>query len=235
MIQNDFTPTPGIMPHGNRKDALKLRQLAAQFSLVKPEHRIRHIEKLVSAVHAKEGKMDTLKTMLAAIFEEDGVELPVTRIRSAKAREWIDQMRQSMRLEPLQRSLAKLHDVDRELADVEAALWQLKPQLEADRHRIERTLADAEAEMGTRQEAFDAEKNAYEAARDDLNEQLSELESGLKQTQRDLSDLQAQFEAYEAADMPALERDLNALPQKREQFEQLKSHLTALQEAVQAA
>ncbi|MGM0544953.1 MAG: ATP-binding protein [Pseudomonadota bacterium] len=235
VIQNDFTPTPGIMPHGNRKDALKLRQLAAQFSLVKPEHRIRHIEKLVSAVHAKEGKMDTLKTMLAAIFEEDGVELPVTRIRSAKAREWIDQMRQSMRLEPLQRSLAKLHDVDRELADVEAALWQLKPQLEADRHHIERTLADAEAEMGKRQEAFDAEKNAYEAARDDLNEHLSELESGLKQTQRDLSDLQDQYEAYETADMPALERDLNALPQQREQFEQLKNHLTALQEAVQAS
>ena len=52
--------------------------------------------------------MDTLKTMLAAIFEEDGVELPVTRIRSAKAREWIAQMRQSMRLEPLQASLTKL-------------------------------------------------------------------------------------------------------------------------------
>ncbi len=92
VIQNDFTQL-----HGNSRDGLKLRQIAAQFSLVNPERRIRHIEKLVSAVHAKEGKMDTLKTMLAAIFEEDGVELPVTRIRSAKAREWIHQMRQSMR------------------------------------------------------------------------------------------------------------------------------------------
>ncbi len=51
--------------------------------------------------------MDTLKTMLAANFEEDGVELPVTRIRNTKAREWIAQMRQSMRLEPLQASLAR--------------------------------------------------------------------------------------------------------------------------------
>lgn len=105
VIQNDFTQQGAAQSQGNRRDGLKLRQIAAQFSLVKPERRIRHIEKLVSAVHAKEGKMDTLKTMLAAIFEEDGVELPVTRIRNTKAREWIAQMRQSMRLAPLQQRL----------------------------------------------------------------------------------------------------------------------------------
>ncbi|MEG3080656.1 ATP-binding protein [Halomonas sp. 5021] len=235
VIQNDFTPTPGLAMHGNRKDALKLRQMAAKFSLVKSEHRIRHIEKLVSAVHAKEGKMDTLKTMLAAIFEEDGVELPVTRIRSAKAREWIAQMRQSMRLEPLQRSLTKLHEVDRELEHLETSLWQLKPQLEADQNSTERSLADAEATMAEQQRVFEAEQSAYEAARDQLNDQLSERESELKQTQRELSDLQQRFEAFEDADMPALQRDLNALPQKREQFDQLTSHLRTLQDAVQAS
>lgn len=235
VIQNDFTPTPGIAMHGNRKEALKLRQLAAQYSLVAPEHRIRHIEKLVSAVHAKEGKMDTLKTMLAAIFEEDGVELPVTRIRSAKAREWINQMRQSMRLEPLQRALSRLNEIDGELAHLDTTLWQLRPQLDADASRTERALADIDAERAERQRTFDDEKSTYEQARDARNEELSALESELKQAQRDLSDLQQQFEAYEAADMPALSRDLDALPQKREQFEQLQGHLRTLQEAVQAS
>ena len=142
VIQNDFTQL-----HGNSRDGLKLRQIAAQFSLVNPERRIRHIEKLVSAVHAKEGKMDTLKTMLAAIFEEDGVELPVTRIRSAKAREWIHQMRQSMSLEPLQAALAKLCRIDRELAELDTTLWQLKPQLAADREQAHRQVADLEGEL----------------------------------------------------------------------------------------
>ncbi|WP_447926821.1 ATP-binding protein [Vreelandella sp. EE27] len=235
VIQNDFTPTPGMAMHGNRKEALKLRQLAAQYSLVAPEHRIRHIEKLVSAVHAKEGKMDTLKTMLAAIFEEDGVELPVTRVRSAKARDWIAQMRQSMRLEPLQRSLTRLHGIDRELAHLDATLWQLKPQLDADLSRAERALADADAARAEQQRAFEAERVRFEAERDRLNDQLSEQESELKQAQRDLSDLQQQFEAFEAADMPGLEQALNGLPQKREQYEQLTRHLRTLQEAVQAS
>ncbi|WP_275287293.1 ATP-binding protein [Halomonas elongata] len=226
VIQNDFT-----QQQGNRRQALKLRQIAARFSLVKPERRIRHMEKLISAVHAKEGKMDTLKTMLAAIFEEDGVELPVTRIRNTKAREWIAQMRQSMRLEPLQQSLARLEEVDRDIADLETTLWQLGPQLDADRHRAERVLADTEAELNTQQEAFQAREREYEQARDALNDRISELASELDRTQRSLNDLQQQYEQYADADMPALERDLAELPQWREQVQQWQEHLTVMEEA----
>ncbi|MGP9680254.1 ATP-binding protein [Halomonas sp. AOP27-A1-41] len=227
VIQNDFTQL-----HGNSRDGLKLRQIAAQFSLVKPERRIRHIEKLVSAVHAKEGKMDTLKTMLAAIFEEDGVELPVTRIRNTKAREWIAQMRQSMRLEPLQASLARLAGIDRELAHLDATLWQLKPQLEDDRQQAERRMADVDAELARHQRDFQQRESDYAQARDELNDRHSEVVSDLQQTQRRLNDLQTQYEHYFEADMPALERDINALPQWREQRDQLRAHLNVMQDAV---
>ncbi|PKG48722.1 ATP-binding protein [Halomonas sp. MES3-P3E] len=227
VIQNDFTQL-----HGNSRDGLKLRQIAAQFSLVKPERRIRHIEKLVSAVHAKEGKMDTLKTMLAAIFEEDGVELPVTRIRNTKAREWIAQMRQSMRLEPLQASLARLAGIDRELADLDATLWQLKPQLEEDRQKAERQMADVDAALARHHREFQQRESDYSEARDKLNDRHSEVVSDLQQAQRRLNDLQTQYEQYAEADMPALERDINALPQWREQRDQLRTHLNVMQDAV---
>ncbi|WP_027967269.1 ATP-binding protein [Halomonas halocynthiae] len=235
VIQNDFTPIPGMASHGNRKEALRLRQMAAQFSLVKPEHRIRHMEKLVSAVHAKEGKLDTLKTMLAAIFEEDGVELPVTRIRSTKARDWIAQMRQSMRLTPLQRALAELRETDAELARLDAVLWQLKPQLDADQHRTERTAADTDAAIKEQKALFKAQQEDYETARDALNDQLSAQESERKQAERSLEDLQQRYEAYEDADMPQLERDLQALPQQREKHQQLREHLALMQEAAEAS
>ncbi|MDI5889946.1 ATP-binding protein [Halomonas rhizosphaerae] len=231
VIQNDFTQT-GSQPRGNSKEGLRLRQVAARFSLVRPGQRIRHMEKLVSAVHAKEGKMDTLKTMLAAIFEEDGVELPVTRIRNTKAREWIDRMRQSMRLAPLQRSLSALESLDREIADVETSLWQLRPQLEADRHRAERESADLEAQIQRQQRAFQAREEAYQEARDALNDRLSSLDSELSKARADLDDLQRQFEAFEEADMPGLEQDLKALPQWRDQQQQLRDHLELMQQAV---
>jgi hypothetical protein len=231
VIQNDFTQHGAGQGPGSRREGLRLRQVAARFSLVRPGQRIRHMEKLVSAVHAKEGKMDTLKTMLAAIFEEDGVELPVTRIRNTKAREWVARMRQSMRLEPLQRALDNLQSLDREIADLEASLWQLRPQLEADRHRAERGSADLEAQLGERQRDFQARERTYEEALGHLNERISELDSALDQARTDLDDLQRQFEAYEEADMPGLERDLEALPQWREQQRQLRDHLELMQQA----
>src|SRR5690554_6704970 len=258
VIQNDFTQQ-GSGP-GSRKESLRLRQVAARFSLVRPGQRIRHMEKLVSAVHAKEGKMDTLKTMLAAIFEEDGVELPVTRIRNTKAREWIARMRQSMRLEPLQRAVAALQRLDGEIADLEATLWQLRPQLEADRHRAEREAADRaatlgrlgpqleadrhsagreaadlEAMLGGRQRDFQARGRAHKGARSELNARISELAVELNQARRVLDDLQRQFEAFEEADMPGLERDLKALPQWREQQQQMREHLEQLQQVAQAS
>lgn len=230
VIQNDFTQHGS---GGGRREGLKLRQVAARFSLVRAGQRIRHMEKLVSAVHAKEGKMDTLKTMLAAIFEEDGVELPMTRIRNTKAREWIARMRQSMRLEPLQEALSDLQRQDREIADLEAGLWQLRPQLEADRARAERGRADLEAQIGERQRDFQAREQAYEQARQDVNDRLSEMGSELEQTRTELDDLQRRFEAFEEADMPGLEQDLKALPQWREQQQGLRDHLEFMQQAVQ--
>ncbi|WP_444677912.1 ATP-binding protein [Halomonas sp. E19] len=227
VIQNDFTQHGSGA--GSRRELLRLRQVAARFSLVRAGQRIRHMEKLVSAVHAKEGKMDTLKTMLAAIFEEDGVELPVTRIRNTKAREWIARMRQSKRLEPLQRALESLERLDRETAELEATLWQLRPQLEADRHRAERAGADLEAQLNERQRGFQTLEQAHEEARGRLNARISELDSVLDQTRRDLDDLQRRFEAYAEADMPGLERDLAALPQWREQRQQLHDHLEEIQ------
>ncbi|MGJ7456799.1 ATP-binding protein [Halomonas sp. RA08-2] len=231
VIQNDFTQLGPSQPRGNSRDGLRLRQVAARFSLVRPGQRIRHMEKLVSAVHAKEGKMDTLKTMLAAIFEEDGVELPVTRIRNTKAREWIDRMRQSMRLAPLQHSLAALESLDRELADLESSLWQLRPQLEADRHRAERTHADLEAQLSQRQRDFQAREQAYREAGIALNDRFAELDSELNRTRADLDDLQRRFEEYEEADMPGLEQNLKALPQWREQQQQLRDHLDLMEQA----
>lgn len=228
VIQNDFT-----QQYGNSRESLRLRQMAARFSLVGTGHRIRHMEKLVSAVHAKEGKMDTLKTMLAAIFEEDGVELPVTRIRNTKAREWIARMRQSMRLAPLQRALEDLQRLDREMADLEAALSRLQPRLKADLQGAERAGADLEAQLNALRREFQAREEAHEEARGALNDRISELDSELDQTRRVLDDLQRQFEAFKAADMPGLERDLEALPHWREALQQLRDHLELMQQAAQ--
>ncbi|SFX66365.1 ATP-binding protein [Marinospirillum alkaliphilum] len=225
VIQNDFS-----LLRGNSQEARNLRQLASQYSLVSSGHRIRHMEKLVSAVHAKEGKMDTLKTMLAAIFEEDGVELPVTRIRNTKAREWIQQMRQSMRLDSLRQSFAELRRQVDELTATEAELWQLYPLLEKDQAGLQREMADTEGQARELEGELGRQQDAFEQQRNELSGQLAEQQQALKTTQAALDDLQQRYDRYCDQDMPGLELDLQQLPQWREDQEQLQKHLQMMRD-----
>ncbi|MBE0507928.1 MAG: ATP-binding protein [Marinospirillum sp.] len=225
VIQNDFS-----LLRGNSQEAKSLRQIALQYSLVKVGHRIRHMEKLVSAVHAKEGKMDTLKTMLAAIFEEDGVELPVTRIRNTKAREWIQQMRQSMRLDSLKQEFASLQRQVQQLAATEAELWQLYPLLEKDQASLLQEDADTEGQARELERELSQQQETFENQRNELTGQLSEQEQALKITQHELDDLQQTYENYAERDMAGLELDLQQLPQWRIDLEELQKHLQLMRD-----
>ncbi|MCG5502137.1 ATP-binding protein, partial [Ectothiorhodospira lacustris] len=62
---------------------------------------------------------------------------------------------------------------------------------------------------------------------------ISELDSELKRTRLELDDLQRRFEAFKEADMPGLERDLQSLPDWREELQQLREHLELMQQAAQ--
>ena len=215
IIQNDAAAL-----RGNNADSVKLRRLAASFSLVGSGHKLRHIEKLVSAVHAKEGKMDTLKAMLAAIFEEDGVTLPTTKVKNTKAREWIQQMRQSMRLDKLQQDFERLNQLAQQLAGCEAQLAALLPLLQQDEASEKRRKADAEQQVNMLRGQLQQLKEQFSQQQLELNSQLAKAEAGLHETSARLDQLQQRFDDYDSRDMPKLQRDSDALPLWREQLEE---------------
>ncbi|MGI5307954.1 ATP-binding protein [Rheinheimera sp. WS51] len=216
IIQNDSTSL-----RGNNSDSVKLRRLAASFSLVGSGHKLRHIEKLVSAVHAKEGKMDTLKSMLAAIFEEDGVTLPTTKMKNTKAREWILQMRQSMRVDSLQQHFEQLQLLARQLDGAEATLAALQPLLLQDEQQQKTDKADAEQQVNSLKGQLSSHKQQFSEQQMALNSQLSKAEADLTETTARLDQLQNQYEAYENRDLNQLQQDTDALPLWRESLQEL--------------
>lgn len=216
IIQNDAAPL-----RGNNADSIKLRRLAASFSLADSGHKLRHIEKLVSAVHAKEGKMDTLKAMLAAIFEEDGVTLPTTKQKSAKVRDWIQQMRQSMRLGRLKQDFEQLQQLAVQLDGAEAQLAALQPLLEQDEQQLKQQRADAEQQAHSLRQQLHSAKESYSQQQMELSSQLAQTEASLYETTARLDRLQQQFDDFDRKDMPKLQRDTNALPLWRESLQEL--------------
>ena len=215
IIQNDAS-----VGRGAGRENTKLRQLASRYSLVSSKHRIRHMEKLVSAVHAKEGKMDTLRTMLAAIFEEDGLVQPTTTVKNTKAREWITQMRQTMRLQAMQNEYQKIQAQTETLNTIENQLLQLKPILEKDLQSLATQKADAQEQRNKIKSQQSTAKESFEEAEGLLNSRVSETSENLKAKSSRLDHIQQQYEKYQDSDVDQLQKDMDALPLKREEYDQ---------------
>lgn len=213
---------------GRNRESQELRQQAMKFSLVKPEHRLRHMEKLVSAVHAKEGKMDTLKTMLAAIFEEDGVELPVTHLRNQEARQWISRMRQSLGLQRLNDAFAQCEQLSQALGETEAQLWQLQPLLREDANTQERTNADAAKQLQHIERELNALQETYQEESAQLNEKKLHDEQALASVSTQLNDIQQRYDEYLEQDMDALANAMAQLPSWREEHSLQTEHVRVL-------
>ena len=228
IIQNDFSLLTGSLP---RVESTRIRQTALRYSLVESPHRLRHIEKLVSAVHAKEGKMDTLKTMLAAIFEDEGVALPTTQVKGAQVREWVQRVRQSRRLSSLNQDVSGISTQVDTLNTLEQTLWQLQPLLLEDASQLERQCADQEAEIKQAQRALDLKEQQYESQRQAQNDKHSQVSSQLAQVETDLNDIESRYEQFTQADMQGLENDVNQLPEWRAKREELATHLQLMREA----
>ena len=228
IIQNDFSLLTGSLP---RAESTRLRQTALRYSLTEHPHRLRHIEKLVSAVHAKEGKMDTLKTMLAAIFEDEGVALPTTRIKGAQVRDWVQRVRQSRRLSNLKKDIISISTQVDTLSATERSLWQLQPLLLNDASQLERQSADQDAQIKQAQREWNLQEERYETQRQILNDKHSEVSSKLGQVETDLDDIEQRHQQFTDADMQGLELDVNQLPEQRAKRDELATHLQLLREA----
>ncbi|MGJ0625425.1 ATP-binding protein [Xenorhabdus bovienii] len=225
IIQNDM-----IALRGNSADNHKLRRLAAAFSLVEGNHKLRHIEKLVSAVHAKEGKMDTLKAMLAAIFEEDGVTLPETKVNSSKTREWIQRMRHSLHFDKLQQDFERLQQLGLQVDDNEAQLAALRPLLQLDEQQQKENRAQKEQILFQCRRALQQLEDEYNQQLDELNGKRSATHSDLQATRVFLNNIQKEYEEFERRDMKQLQIDTAALPQWRISLQELAEEQQLMKE-----
>lgn len=223
VIQNDAS-----VGRANSRDNVRLRQMAALYSLVTTKHRIRHMEKLVSAVHAKEGKMDTLRTMLAAIFEEDGLVQPTTTVRNTKARDWITQMRQTKRLQSLHEDFRHIEQQSAQLDQVEQQLQQLKPALEADHQRLKTEKADAQQAKQALKKHLDDATDNFEKEQFGLNGDISETDQQCNTVSARIDSIQNQYDQYLDSDLDQLEKDMRNLPLWDEELQQRQEQYNLL-------
>ncbi|WP_026958615.1 ATP-binding protein [Aliagarivorans taiwanensis] len=195
-----------------------IKQLAQRFSMCDPRHSLRHIEKLAKAVHSKEGKMETIKSMIAAILEEDGVSLTPTKVNAANAQSWIQESQLIEHFESNRPKFVKLEQSFHQLQSNLERLSQLNRYLKNDQALL---AADSESQQNQQQGA----KLALQQLETQWKEQSFELQKRLSQAQADestfdeqLNQIEDQYNHWQDKEIDSLVDELELLPGRREQL-----------------
>ncbi|NMH65940.1 ATP-binding protein [Shewanella salipaludis] len=215
IIQNDRS----LLSTGSNRG--ELRAYANQFSLCDPEYSLRHMEKLAKAVHSKEGKMETVKSMIAAILEEDGVNPPSSRLNPQRVEAWIRESQLIQGFEVIRPEYDKLEQEFNQLLSSELRLASLSKgyrhdeTLEAQRQDSNQILS---RELNLQLKMLDEE---WKEQRDELNLDLSAAKGDVAKFEYELDAIENQHGAFLDADIEQAKADLDSLPSWRSDLENL--------------
>ncbi|MGB0895518.1 MAG: ATP-binding protein [Parashewanella sp.] len=190
----------------------ELRTFANQFSLCDAEFSLRHIEKLAKAVHSKEGKMETIKSMIAAILEEDGVNPPSSRINPQHVEAWINESELVKGFEQLRPQYKKLEQEFNQLLAVEQRLGSLITGYKND--ELSEVQRKETAESDSKQASLQLKmlEESWKQTRDELNQELSAAKGDQNKTEQDLDAIEQQHGDFLDADIEQAKIDLTQIP-----------------------
>ncbi|WOT05662.1 ATP-binding protein [Shewanella youngdeokensis] len=215
IIQNDRA----LLSTGSNRT--ELRNYARQFSLSDSEYSLRHIEKLAKAVHSKEGKMETIKSMIAAILEEDGVNPPSSRINPQHVEAWIKESQLIQGFESIRPEFEKLEQEFDQLLSTEQRLASLRrgytkdETVEVERQEHHQDLSKA---LNAKLREID---ELWKEQRDELSLDLSAAKGDVAKCESELDSIEDQHAAFQDAEIEQAKLDLEQLPSWRGSLENL--------------
>ncbi|MEW6998699.1 ATP-binding protein [Colwelliaceae bacterium BS250] len=213
VIQNDRA---AMAFSNNKRDLLTA---ARYFSLCESDARLRHIEKLIRAVHSKEGKMETIKAMIAAILEEDGVQTPSNKISKAQVDDWIKECSLIKQFDELMPQYHKLKKVHASLDHTELRLSQLKQQLSKDLSLMADGIVKAEHDHSAYKVQLSAVNSQFEQQRDQLNRDLSSARAEVNTNEERLDQIDDEFNTWQDRNIETHKSNLDNIPSWQSQLQ----------------
>ena len=224
IIQNDRSL---LAADGQR---VELRAWARQFSLCDPEHSLRHIEKLARAVHSREGKMETVKSMVAAILEEDGVSPPATHLNLQRVEDWIRDSRLIQGFNAIRPEFDKLEREYQDLLANELRLGGLLLGYRADEPRLYQRQEETAAVIEQTGFQLRQLEERWKEQRDTLNQDLSAAKGDIGRIGDELDQIESQYQAFLDADIDQAKADLEQIGAWRDDLSNLEARHRLLTE-----
>ncbi|WP_416306449.1 ATP-binding protein [Neptunicella sp. SCSIO 80796] len=200
------------------------------FSLSGSNGNLRHIEKLAKAVHSKEGKMETIKAMIAAILEEDGVQPPRSSLSRQRVEDWIKESHLIQEFDAIRPEFAKLEQADDQLSQAEQRLAALNLQFKQDLSVLAANIVEVDGQLNELIDNIKFNEKQWNENRDSLNQDLSAAKADVNKLSADLEQVEQEFEQWQEQDIDKLQNNLQQLPQWHTQLDSLNNRYLLLTE-----
>jgi hypothetical protein len=207
IVQNDH----GVLNQSN--NARELLGYAKIFSLCEPSKHMRHIEKLAKAVHSKEGKMETIKAMIAAILEEDGVTPPTSGLSRHRVDDWIKECHLIKQFDKIRPEFSKLEQADMALTSTEQVLANLKHSFELDKTYLAARVETTKNELDENSFQRKQTDSEWGDTRDHLNQVISAARADVKKFTSELDTVEQEFDKWQDENIEQLKEDVANLSQ----------------------
>jgi DNA-directed RNA polymerase subunit F len=207
IIQNDH----GVLNQSN--NARELLGYAKIFSLCEPSKHMRHIEKLAKAVHSKEGKMETIKAMIAAILEEDGVTPPTSGLSRHRVDDWIKECHLIKQFDKIRPEFSKLEQADMALTSTEQVLANLKHSFELDKTYLAARVETTKNELDENSFQRKQTDSEWGDTRDHLNQVISSARADVEKFTSELESVENEFDKWQDENIEQLKEDVANLSQ----------------------
>ena len=224
VMQND----QGVLNQSS--NARELLGYAKVFSLCTPSQHMRHIEKLAKAVHSKEGKMETIKAMIAAILEEDGVQPPTSSLSRNRVDDWIRECHLIKQFDQIRPEFSKLEQADMALTTSEQTLGGLKKQFELDKTQLSAKTETLGNELEENQFQRKQNELLWHDSRDELNQIVSSARADVDKYTSELDAVEREFDNWQQQNIEQLKDDVANLPQWQNELEMTSSRYQLLTE-----
>ncbi len=200
------------------------------FSLCEQANHLRHIEKLAKAVHSKEGKMETIKAMIGAILEEDGVTPPASSLSRNRVEDWISECQLIKEFDEIRPEFAKLEQANLHLQQSEHRLADLTQQFSRDTDVLSASIVSLQGEFDEAVLAAKQLEQSWTTERDSLNQTLSSTKADSDKLESDLEHIELEYDDWQSQDIETLQSNLQNLPQWESELATATSRYTLLTE-----
>ncbi|WP_158220749.1 ATP-binding protein [Paraferrimonas haliotis] len=224
VIQNDRATL------NRSSDKRHLLAQARTFSLSENHHSLRHIEKLIRAVHSREGKMETIKAMIAAILEEDGVQTPVSTLSRNQVDSWINECQLIRDFDVLNQEFTHVQQQNQQRLQTRTRLAQLYHQLELDKQQLITDKTESETQNTDAKTQLKQLEQSWDEQRNQLSQNLSDAKADEHSIDKALDRIEAEYDHWQDQDIETHKLNLDKLGQWQSELEGLQQNYSLLTE-----